>query len=140
MFSTFITQRTLFYFLIIIIIIIVWLLSELLQWCLDEWHSVEQELTRERGLWGPDLGSSLDKWRLDTTETPSRIRRKLVPNQNFYVLYPYRPYLDLPESVRYSIFVGFIHYACLLFALFFDKVRRIGALFATNSCSTCKIA
>uniref|UniRef100_A0A914V5A7 Uncharacterized protein n=1 Tax=Plectus sambesii TaxID=2011161 RepID=A0A914V5A7_9BILA len=72
--------------------------SHVQKWCLDEWHSVEQELTRERGLWGPDLGSSLDKWRLDTTETPSRIRRKLVPNQNFYALYPYRPYLDLPES------------------------------------------
>ena len=33
-----------------------------------EWAQVEQELMRERGLWGPPVGSELDKWVLDATE------------------------------------------------------------------------
>lgn len=28
----------------------------------------ENELMRERGLWGPPFGSELDKWKLDVTE------------------------------------------------------------------------
>ncbi|TMS39098.1 hypothetical protein L596_005675 [Steinernema carpocapsae] len=64
------------------------------QWCLHEWETVESELTRERGLWGPEVG----KFQLDMTEGPSRVRRKMIPNQQFYRQYPYRPNLDLPES------------------------------------------
>ena len=33
-----------------------------------EWSRIEWELTRERGLWGPDHPSPLDKWMLDTVE------------------------------------------------------------------------
>lgn len=33
-----------------------------------EWGQTEHELMRERGLWGPPVGSSLDKWMLDMTE------------------------------------------------------------------------
>ncbi len=69
------------------------------KWCLNQWHSVEQELTRERGLWGPYRGSSLDKWTLDSTEGPCRMRKKLIPNPSFYLHYPYRPNLELPEHV-----------------------------------------
>ena len=35
-----------------------------------EWSRIEWELTRERGLWGPDQPSPLDKWMLDTVEGP----------------------------------------------------------------------
>lgn len=72
--------------------------SHVRKWCLQEWRSLEAELTRERGLWGPQIGSALDKFALDTTEGPCRIRRKLIPNPAFYNHYPYRPHLDLPES------------------------------------------
>lgn len=34
----------------------------------EEWTQMEQELLRERGLWGPIVGSRLDKWMLDMTE------------------------------------------------------------------------
>ena len=34
----------------------------------EEWLQTEAELTRERALWGPPIGSSLDKWILDMTE------------------------------------------------------------------------
>jgi hypothetical protein len=38
------------------------------QFVMENWQLVEQELTRERGLWGPPVGSELDKWMLDMTE------------------------------------------------------------------------
>ncbi|VDP07627.1 unnamed protein product, partial [Soboliphyme baturini] len=61
------------------------------KWCLDEWFTVEQELMRERGLWGPMHASVLDKYMLDSTEGPCRKRKKLVMNPTFYSNYPYRP-------------------------------------------------
>ena len=68
---------------------------------LAQWRAVEKELTRERGLWGPDVGcGQLEKWNLDTTEGPCRMRKKLVPNTTtFYIRFPYRPKLDLTENV-----------------------------------------
>jgi WD repeat and FYVE domain-containing protein 3 len=79
------------------------------KWCMQEWHSAEAELTRERGLWGPDRGSRLDKFQLDVTEGPCRIRRKLVPNPAFYLHYPYRPHLDAPEAkpLRAKVAISF---------------------------------
>ncbi|VDN29256.1 unnamed protein product, partial [Gongylonema pulchrum] len=71
--------------------------SHVQKWCLQDWRSLETELTRERGIWGAELGSSLDKFMLDMTEGPCRIRRKLIPNAAFYYQYPYRPHLDSPE-------------------------------------------
>ncbi|KRY48284.1 WD repeat and FYVE domain-containing protein 3 [Trichinella britovi] len=38
------------------------------KWCLDEWTNLKQELTRERGLWGPKNPSVLNKYMLDSTE------------------------------------------------------------------------
>lgn len=61
---------------------------------------MEVSCFRERGIWGAELGSSLDKFMLDMTEGPCRIRRKLIPNPAFYHHYPYRPHLDSPEAVR----------------------------------------
>jgi len=39
-----------------------------MQYLMEEWKQVEVELMRERGLWGPPVGSDLDKWMLDVTE------------------------------------------------------------------------
>ncbi|KRZ15735.1 WD repeat and FYVE domain-containing protein 3 [Trichinella zimbabwensis] len=61
------------------------------KWCLDEWTNLKQELTRERGLWGPKNPSVLNKYMLDSTEGPCRMRMKMIPNISFYVDYPYRP-------------------------------------------------
>ncbi|KAL3982042.1 Beige/BEACH domain family protein [Acanthocheilonema viteae] len=72
--------------------------SHVQKWCMQDWRSLEMELIRERGIWGAELGSSLDKYMLDMTEGPCRIRRKLIPNPTFYHHYPYRPHLDSPEA------------------------------------------
>ncbi|KJH49519.1 Beige/BEACH domain protein [Dictyocaulus viviparus] len=42
--------------------------------------------------------SVLDKYKLDTTEGPSRTRRKMIPNRFFYHVFPYRPHLDDPSA------------------------------------------
>ena len=34
----------------------------------SEWSRIEHELTRERGLWGPESPSKVDKWMLDIVE------------------------------------------------------------------------
>lgn len=68
------------------------------KWSLHEWHQLEAELTRERGIWGPEKASVLDKYKLDTTEGPSRSRRKMIPNRLFYHVFPYRPHLDDPSA------------------------------------------
>ena len=73
------------------------------KWCMQDWHNTEAELTRERGLWGPERPSVLDKFELDVTEGPCRVRKKLIPNPTFYQLYPYRPQLDAPEAVSFCI-------------------------------------
>lgn len=57
----------------------------------QEWLQTETELTRERGLWGPPTPCNLDKWMLDMTEGPSRMRKKMMKNDLFYLHYPYRP-------------------------------------------------
>ncbi|XP_060523655.1 WD repeat and FYVE domain-containing protein 3 [Cylas formicarius] len=56
----------------------------------QEWLQTEVELTRERGLWGPPVPCPLDKWMLDMTEGPHRMRKKAMKNELFYVHYPYR--------------------------------------------------
>lgn len=48
---------------------------------------MEYELLRERGIWGPEEGSTLDKWMLDMTEGPSRMRKRMVKNDMFYLNY-----------------------------------------------------
>jgi len=69
------------------------------RYVLQDWIQSEGELIRERGLWGPTKGSILDKWMLDTTEGPHRMRKKTMRNDIFYQQYPYRPELDLPDNV-----------------------------------------
>uniref|UniRef100_A0A673H5D7 WD repeat and FYVE domain-containing protein 3-like n=1 Tax=Sinocyclocheilus rhinocerous TaxID=307959 RepID=A0A673H5D7_9TELE len=62
-----------------------------LKYVMDEWAGIEYELLRERGLWGPPIGSHLDKFQLDMTEGPCRMRKKMVRNDMFYIHYPYVP-------------------------------------------------
>ncbi|XP_050525205.1 WD repeat and FYVE domain-containing protein 3 isoform X2 [Daktulosphaira vitifoliae] len=68
------------------------------RYILDQWYLVEQELTRERGLWGPLTPCKLDKWILDMTEGPCRMRKKMVKNHLFYSHYPYRPELESGDN------------------------------------------
>lgn len=71
------------------------------RYVLQDWIQSEGELTRERGLWGPVRGSCLDKWMLDSTEGPHRMRKKTMRNDLFYLQYPYRPELELPDNVSF---------------------------------------
>lgn len=66
----------------------------------QDWLQSETELTRERGLWGPEGISTLDKWILDTTEGPHRMRKKTMRNELFYLHYPYRPENDHRSDTR----------------------------------------
>nr|NP_608968.2 blue cheese [Drosophila melanogaster]AAF52302.4 blue cheese [Drosophila melanogaster] len=71
----------------------------------QDWVQSEMELTRERGLWGPTGSCSLDKWILDTTEGPHRMRKKTMRNDVFYLHYPYRPELELADNrqLKYKV-------------------------------------
>lgn len=71
----------------------------------DEWLDIEYEiLLRERALFGPEYGSKLDKWCLDMTEGPRRMRKKMFNNtKQFYEHYSHRPeqYNPSNKSLRY---------------------------------------
>ncbi|XP_051170147.1 WD repeat and FYVE domain-containing protein 3 [Leptopilina boulardi] len=71
----------------------------------QEWLQTETELTRERGLWGPPTPTILDKWMLDMTEGPCRMRKKMMKNDLFYIHYPYRPELEHPDNkqLKYKV-------------------------------------
>ncbi|KAK3895111.1 hypothetical protein Pcinc_001157 [Petrolisthes cinctipes] len=75
----------------------------------ESWQRCERELTRERGLWGPLKGSHLDKWILDATEGPCRMRKKLVQNRHFYKDYPYKQQAENCENrqVKYKVATSF---------------------------------
>ncbi|XP_068632967.1 WD repeat and FYVE domain-containing protein 3 isoform X2 [Battus philenor] len=70
-----------------------------------EWAGAWRELTRERGLWGPPRASPLDKWALDSTEGPCRMRKMLRRNHHFYLHYPYRPQLQHADNkqLKYKV-------------------------------------
>ncbi|XP_036056669.1 WD repeat and FYVE domain-containing protein 3 isoform X3 [Onychomys torridus] len=70
-----------------------------LKYVTEEWCQIECELLRERGLWGPPIGSHLDKWMLEMTEGPCRMRKKMVRNDMFYNHYPYVPETEQETSV-----------------------------------------
>ncbi|VDP04170.1 unnamed protein product, partial [Schistosoma curassoni] len=56
-----------------------------------EWEKIENELTRERGLWGRVTPDPLAKWELDPTEGPLRMRKRMILNKSFNLRYPYLP-------------------------------------------------
>ncbi|XP_017491941.1 PREDICTED: WD repeat and FYVE domain-containing protein 3-like, partial [Rhagoletis zephyria] len=70
------------------------------KYVLTEWLNYEYEfLTREKAIWGPTYGSRrLDKWMLDMTEGPNRMRKKMIRNEQFYTHYPYRPEFDAMDA------------------------------------------
>ncbi|XP_060237013.1 WD repeat and FYVE domain-containing protein 3 isoform X4 [Meriones unguiculatus] len=70
-----------------------------LKYVTEEWCQIEGELLRERGLWGPPIGSHLDKWMLEMTEGPCRMRKKMVRNDMFYNHYPYVPETEQETNV-----------------------------------------
>lgn len=74
-----------------------------LKYVMDEWAGIEYELLRERGLWGPPIGSHLDKFQLDMTEGPCRMRKKMVRNDMFYIHYPYVPDPEPNASTQVSL-------------------------------------
>ncbi|XP_048472141.1 WD repeat- and FYVE domain-containing protein 4 [Rhincodon typus] len=45
-----------------------------------DWAKMEQQLLRERGLWGPSSGSQQGAWILDMAEGPCRMRKKMRRN------------------------------------------------------------
>ncbi|RXM93361.1 WD repeat and FYVE domain-containing protein 3 [Acipenser ruthenus] len=74
-----------------------------LKYVSEEWAQIEYELLRERGLWGPPIGSHLDKFLLEMTEGPCRMRKKMVRNDMFYVHYPCVPDNDQETS---NVYIG----------------------------------
>lgn len=74
-----------------------------LKYVTEEWASIEYELLRERGLWGPPIGSHLDKFVLEMTEGPCRMRKKMVRNDMFYIHYPYIPEME-PNTNSAQVF------------------------------------
>ncbi|KAK7508020.1 hypothetical protein BaRGS_00000985, partial [Batillaria attramentaria] len=76
------------------------------RYLLEEWQGVEKELLRERSLWGPTAGSRLQRWMLDMTEGPGRMRKKMMKNEMFYIHYPYRPDLE-DNPLRYKVAISF---------------------------------
>ena len=72
---------------------------------LDEWLKTERDvLLRERALWGDEVESALNKFKLDFTEGPNRQRKRLLANNDeFYRNYPYRPELEaVKPSKKYK--------------------------------------
>eukprot|EP00794_Sanderia_malayensis_P012330 gene12330-13603_t len=63
------------------------------------WISMEKELLRERGIWGPEKYNPLDKWQLETTEGPCRMRKLLCKHEQFYTCYPYIGELQQKELI-----------------------------------------
>ncbi|KAL8607353.1 hypothetical protein ACOMHN_039503 [Nucella lapillus] len=76
------------------------------RYMLEEWQQVEKELLRERSLWGPVTGSRLQRWMLDMTEGPGRMRKKMTKNELFYIHYPFRPDLE-DNPLRYKVAISF---------------------------------
>ncbi|XP_059970155.1 WD repeat and FYVE domain-containing protein 3 isoform X1 [Mesoplodon densirostris] len=74
-----------------------------LKYVTEEWCQIEYELLRERGLWGPPIGSHLDKWMLEMTEGPCRMRKKMVRNDMFYTHYPYVPETEQETNVASEV-------------------------------------
>ncbi|KAG1474371.1 hypothetical protein G6F56_000395 [Rhizopus delemar] len=55
----------------------------------SEWIRLSEDLSRERAIWGPEKAENIN-WRLDNTEGPNRMRKRLqcIPNVNHQF---YRP-------------------------------------------------
>ena len=57
---------------------------------------MEDDLTQERSIWGPMCADDdVVRWELDPTEGPCRMRKRMLPDPNFY-----RHYLAISRCVR----------------------------------------
>jgi hypothetical protein len=63
------------------------------------WEKQRVRLTLEKSVWGSDFPNTFDKWKLDSTEGPSRMRKRLERNLRFYIQYP-------PSSAGGGVNVG----------------------------------
>lgn len=63
--------------------------SDRIQFVTRLWDSLKDQLTRERSVWGPATLHPLEKWKLDPTEGPYRMRKKMERNKEFYQHYPF---------------------------------------------------
>lgn len=63
--------------------------NDRIQYVSKLWDTIKDSLTRERAVWGPANLHPLEKWQLDRTEGPYRMRKKMERNKDFYVRYPY---------------------------------------------------
>ena len=63
--------------------------SDRIQFVSKLWDSLKDQLTRERAVWGPATLNPLEKWQMDPTEGPYRMRRKTERHKDFYLHYPY---------------------------------------------------
>ncbi|GAM17883.1 hypothetical protein SAMD00019534_010580 [Acytostelium subglobosum LB1] len=61
------------------------------------------QVTRERAVWGPSGSSPLDKFKLDSTEGPYRMRKKMEKNYDFYKNYRYIEAATVAESEAATI-------------------------------------
>jgi hypothetical protein len=69
-----------------------------LRFTASEWSHIVYQLTRERGLWGPEKPCFLDKWMLDSAEGPARMRRRMCRNPQFFHNYPFVSQKSLNEE------------------------------------------
>jgi len=53
-----------------------------------QWRRLCKNLYSQRALYGPDLPGLFEKWKLDQTEGPYRMRKKVTRNLRFYNTYP----------------------------------------------------
>ena len=63
--------------------------SDRIQFVSKLWDTLKDQLTRERAVWGPATLHPLEKWQMDPTEGPFRMRRKTERYKDFYLHYPY---------------------------------------------------
>lgn len=62
------------------------------------WKSLSKRLRYEKTVWGPEEIHPLTKWRLDRSEGPQRMRKKMRQNRRFYEFYPYVIPLESPGA------------------------------------------
>jgi len=66
----------------------------------DQWEKMSRQLHQERAVWGNMANPHLRRWKLDLTEGPMRMRKKMEPNERFYLNYPQNP-KDIPADTDY---------------------------------------
>jgi hypothetical protein len=74
--------------------------SDRIQFVSKLWDTLKDQLTRERAVWGPMTLHPLEKWQMDPTEGPYRMRKKMERNKDFYLHYPFYEQNYMEEITR----------------------------------------